>query len=238
MSGLVAGKVWHSNLPRDIKALAACLADEANDRGEGIYPSIAYIGWKLSTNTRTVQRMMAQLRADGILQKIGVKRFGRIIVPVYRLIVAKLPKRAPWRGREGDDEDMTPQSPVPMELPSKTCGKDGRGDSEDVTKLLPRGDLALSPNPLDIPEEKNKKNLGPQKTRSSPQQKRFAIIGKLARKAETILENLPDYTDGDLAEILKTWAAGEGIPYFDAWPDAAPPIEQAITIARERVKVA
>ena len=43
MSGLLAGKVWHSGLLSLLKPLAACLADEANDRGQGIYPSIAYL---------------------------------------------------------------------------------------------------------------------------------------------------------------------------------------------------
>lgn len=161
MSGYLAGKVWHSDLPRDIKAVAACLADEANDRGDGIYPSIAYIAWKIGTNERTIQRTMAELRRIGVLVQTGSKQFGRVFVPIYRMHVSKLPTRAPWRGREGDCDDVTPQSP-----------RQPRGDSHDVTsqgdgvtKSAPRGDKALSPNPLENPLDKT---LKPKQGASAP----------------------------------------------------------------------
>jgi hypothetical protein len=76
------------------------------------------------------------------------------------------------------------------------------------------------------------------KGQSAPtnQQRRFAIIGRLTEGAEKILDRKPNCAHGDLAEELKEWAAKEGVPYFDAWPGAASPIEQAITnaIARRR----
>jgi hypothetical protein len=68
----------------------------------------------------------------------------------------------------------------------------------------------------------------------SPQQKRFAIVSRLATHASELLKVEPEMSHGDLAEALKTWAAQQDIPYFDAWPGAAAPIQQAITIASER----
>jgi hypothetical protein len=71
---------------------------------------------------------------------------------------------------------------------------------------------------------------------AAPQQRRFAIIGRLTDAAVRILNRKPDCELGDLAEELKQWAANNGVPYFDAWPGAATPIQQAITIATERRK--
>jgi len=84
------------------------------------------------------------------------------------------------------------------------------------------------------------KDRGRRKKRAAatPQQRRFAIIGRLADRAVEILNRKPHCELGDLAEELKQWAAQNGVPYFDAWPGAATPIQQAITIATERRKTA
>jgi hypothetical protein len=88
----------------------------------------------------------------------------------------------------------------------------------------------------------NFKGSGLRKTKNrqgvTPQQRRFAIVGRLADAAAEILNGKPDCELGDLAEELKQWAAGNGIPYFDAWHGAATPVQQAITIAIERRKTA
>jgi len=72
------------------------------------------------------------------------------------------------------------------------------------------------------------------KSRKTSQQTRYTIISRLADRAVKLMKDDPRISPGDLAENLKTWAAQERIPYFDAWPGAASPIEQAITIAIER----
>jgi hypothetical protein len=111
VSGFLAGKVWQSDLNSDLKPLAACLADQANDRGEGIYSSIAYLAWKLSTSERTVQRGMRKLRKMGVMKQDGFKKFGRVLIPIYRFIVSNLPARPPWRFPQGDTDGVTPVSP-------------------------------------------------------------------------------------------------------------------------------
>jgi hypothetical protein len=71
-------------------------------------------------------------------------------------------------------------------------------------------------------------------SRKNPPQIRYTIISRLADRAVKFMKDDPRITPGDLAENLKTWAAQERIPYFDAWPGVASPIQQAITIAIER----
>jgi len=75
-------------------------------------------------------------------------------------------------------------------------------------------------------------------TATTPQQRRFAIVRRLTEAAAKILDRNPDCPEGDLAEELKQWAAANGYPYFDAWPGAASPVQQAITNAIERRKTA
>jgi len=147
MSGFLAGKVWHSDLNSDLKPLAACLADEANDRGEGIYPSIAYLAWKLSTSERTVQRGMSKLRGMKIIDRVGFKKMrARVLVPIYRLDVSKLPGRLPWRFQQGVIDGAPPVSPRGADGVTKTL--------DGVTPVARRGATAVAPNPLEDPLER------------------------------------------------------------------------------------
>jgi hypothetical protein len=147
VSGFLAGKVWHSNLKSKLKPLAACLADEGDDRGEGIYPSIGYSAWKLSVSERTVQRDMRKLREMKVIEHVGFKKMRpRVFVPIYRLIVANLPGRPPWRFKQGDTDDTPSVSPRGADGVTKTCN--------GVTPVTPRGDRAVSPNPLEDPLER------------------------------------------------------------------------------------
>jgi hypothetical protein len=77
-----------------------------------------------------------------------------------------------------------------------------------------------------------------QETTATPQQCRFAKIRRLAEAATEILDRNPDCALGDLASQLKQWGANNDVTYFDAWPGAATPIDQAIIIAMERRKTA
>lgn len=111
MSGLLAGKVWLSDLARELKPLAATLADIANDDGTSIYPSVAYVAWRLSCSERSVQAGLAELREAGILERVANEFGGRTLTTEYRLIEAKLPKREPWQTtRKG--ENPAPFSPT------------------------------------------------------------------------------------------------------------------------------
>jgi hypothetical protein len=97
MSGLLAGKVWQSDLASHLKPLAAALADIANDDGTSIFPSVAYVSWLLGKGRRSVQVGLAELREMQIIEPIGSDKGGRGQPTEYRLIEANLPNRISWK---------------------------------------------------------------------------------------------------------------------------------------------
>lgn len=106
MSGLLAGKVWLSALDPDLKPLAATLADIANDDGTSIYPSVAYIAWRLGRCERAVQVQLQKLRTMGVLVTVrqgGGRKRKKEAEPAwgctteYRLMECSLPGRATWQ---------------------------------------------------------------------------------------------------------------------------------------------
>ena len=67
MSRQLAGKVWDSGLEARLKPLAAMLADFASDDGTNVFPSIAYMAWRLSRERRSVQYLLRELETIGVL---------------------------------------------------------------------------------------------------------------------------------------------------------------------------
>jgi hypothetical protein len=115
----------------------------------------------------------------------------------------------------------------------------GQFEAKKVSQIAPEPSLTVQSQiqnlrPLARPSPISCGKVASEKG-ATPQQRRFAIVRRLKKGAAEILDRKPDCPLGDLSEELKQWAANEGIPYFDAWPGSAPPIEQAISIAmRER----
>jgi hypothetical protein len=97
MSGLLAGKVWQSNLESHLKPLAAAMADIANDDGSKIYPSVAYLAWLLGKGERSVQQGLAELKTLGVIEAVAFMTGGRNHPTEYRLIETALPYRTPWK---------------------------------------------------------------------------------------------------------------------------------------------
>src|SRR5580692_12774166 len=97
MSDILAGKVWKSDLSGDLKPLAAALANSGHDDGTSLFPSIAYLAWKLSRSERTVQNWMRELKDLGVLIVLCNENGGRGRIPHYRLCEEKLPKRPEWK---------------------------------------------------------------------------------------------------------------------------------------------
>jgi DNA-binding transcriptional ArsR family regulator len=97
MSGLLAGKVWQSNLDSHLKPLAAAMADIANDDGSSIFPSVAYLAWLLGKGERSVQHGLSELKELGIIEAVAFEKGGRNHTTEYRLIEDRLPYRIPWK---------------------------------------------------------------------------------------------------------------------------------------------
>jgi hypothetical protein len=102
VSKQLESQVWLSDLDGDLKPLAAVLADIANDSGNRIYPSVAYMAWKLSRSERCVQDRLSKLKEIGVVSVVKNASGGRGIFTHYRLHADKLPTRPPW---SKDDED-------------------------------------------------------------------------------------------------------------------------------------
>lgn len=97
MSGLLAGKIWQSNLNSHLKPLAAAMADIANDDGTRVFPSVAYLAWLLGKGERSVQSGLSELKSQGVIEVVAFEKGGRNHPTEYRLIEASLPHRIPWK---------------------------------------------------------------------------------------------------------------------------------------------
>jgi hypothetical protein len=101
MSGPLAGKVWDSDLAADLKPLAAMLADIAAHDGTRIYPSVEYMAWRLGRCPRSVQQGLSELRKLGVLVIMSGGKGGRCKSTTYRMLEGNLPRRDPWKPRNG-----------------------------------------------------------------------------------------------------------------------------------------
>lgn len=97
MSKNLESQVWRSALKGELKPVAAVMADMGNDDGRGIYPSVAYLAWLLSTSERAIQLKLKKLDELGIVRRVANRQGGRGLVPRYRLYANKLPKRISWQ---------------------------------------------------------------------------------------------------------------------------------------------
>ena len=95
MSGHLAGAVWFSALDRELKPLAATIADFANDEGAGIFCSIDYLAWRLSSSRSLVERGLRELREAKVLVVLD-QGGGRNRTTAYRLVKENLPYRPKW----------------------------------------------------------------------------------------------------------------------------------------------
>lgn len=73
MSVRMMAKVWELDLPQPLKLLALALADVADDTGGNIYPSKAYMAWKVGAHPKTVQYQLRDLEARGIIEVVRTR---------------------------------------------------------------------------------------------------------------------------------------------------------------------
>ena len=146
MSDSLSARVWASDLDGELKPLAAALANCGSDDGTSIFPSIAYMAWKISKSERTVQRHLVILKKMGVISILRNSNGGRGMVPHYRLRADSLPKREPW---------MAPTTAFEKgDILSEEFEKGDTGDAERVTPEVEKGDIAMSPDkPLEEHQE-------------------------------------------------------------------------------------
>jgi len=162
VSGLLAGKVWHSNLDADLKPLAATLADIGDDDGLNIYPSVAYVAWRLGCGESTVRRGLSRLRDMGVLAIVSGGKGGRSNPTDYRLVEEKLPARETWKEyRERALRDRNPlnsrgfEEENPLNLEAKPSHLERKPSHLEAETLSPVRDKTLETS-VKQPLEKQK----------------------------------------------------------------------------------
>ena len=124
MSIKLMSTVWESELPSDEKFVALALAGFADDDGERIFPSIAYVAWKVGKTERSVYRTIRKLIDAGIITPISGVGGGFKLTVHYRMNAAELPQREPWRADK--------MSPLPRQYPDT----DDRNPDVGVTRSI------------------------------------------------------------------------------------------------------
>jgi hypothetical protein len=203
MSGYLAGKVWHSALEADLKPLAATLADIADDDGSSIYPSVAFISWRLGRVESCVREGLQKLREKKIL--IIVKNGGgRGNTTEYFMNESALPQRPKWSAKPSDNRRVSEEENPPVNthkpsgLGAKPSGLDPEtlrssgGDSSLPVRdsSYPSGEEASeegtpsTSTPKPSPEEKNPEQV----FRQAKAQFRQAGKGKFGELSEANAE--------------------------------------------------
>lgn len=215
------------------------IANHAHTDGAGAFPSIATLARESRLSERGVHYILAKLeRSSELVIERDAGPRGTHLYSLPGVIrdgfnLRGLPANFAGRAKEGASKacgnlpaKFSPhRGALPANFSRSTCKACAPEPKRTETK-----DQNLRPAPPCG-------NQG-RKTVALPQQRRFAIVGCLTNAAEKILDRKPNCSDVDLADELKQWAASEGIPYFDAWPGAATPIQQAITNATARRQTA
>ena len=210
------------------------IANHAHTDGTGAYPALITLAAETRLTERGVRYILPKLTNSGELEiehNAGPRGTHRYSLPgVVRdgFNLRGLPANFSGRARQGSRPDREDFHRFPGSLPAKSSSSTGKACSPE-----PKRTETQSQNLRPLARSSSAPPCGKveKKKTATPQQRRYAIVGRLTDAAEIIIERKPNCPLGDLAEELKEWAAKEGVPYFDAWPGAATPIEQAITNA-------
>jgi hypothetical protein len=228
------GRKWKP-LARDRQALAAFLGTFGDGDGSRVSPGVRrmmeYFGWSRAKTFR----LLADLKELALLEDERGANEKRLLTGEHgtrkrRMNLPAFRARSSSYPRPGGQSE-TPEQGSQIHEQESHLGRDTTVTLTDQIQNQNLRPLTRPNSAAPCGKPKNKKPI-------TAQQRRFAIIRRLAEAASEILERNPSISYPDLAESLKEWAASRGIPYFDAWPGAATPIQQAIEIAIEKRKTA
>lgn len=154
MSIKLMSQVWERDFPGDVKLVLLAMADHADDDGDNIFPSVARIAAKCNVSERTVQRHLAKLREQGVLevQRPGSGRGNptkyRINLKGVRLspFFGERVTSAPEKGDTGDVKGDTALSPESSE-PSSTesSAPSSRSEKSPLEQMAGRVAASLDP---------------------------------------------------------------------------------------------
>lgn len=146
MSILLMSRVWTYALDHPEQSILLALTDHADDFGGSVFPSVGYVAWKTGYSARQVQRIMGDLRARGVLIQVRAATRDRPVE--YRIDLARLEAKEPYRATENRGDNMSSLSSAGVTQPRHPRGdtERGRGDISGE-----RGDIAMAPEPSPEP---------------------------------------------------------------------------------------
>ncbi|HEY6330639.1 MAG TPA: helix-turn-helix domain-containing protein [Blastocatellia bacterium] len=144
MSGKICGQAWDLDLPQSEMLVLQAMADHADHQGRNVYPGIGLIAWKTKYSVRQTIRIIAKLKARGILveQKAGPNGMAG-----FSIVLSAAPKKPEYRSRKGSARGDIVTSPhrddTIVSLPERQSGDIG-GD-KGVTSSRPHKEVTMEP---------------------------------------------------------------------------------------------
>ncbi len=146
MSVRQTAEAWKLELPHNEKFVLLALTDHADDDGKRVYPSVAYTAHKTGYGKRQIRRIMARLRARGLIEPVRHRLGGRNskgtgYATEYWLHLDKGVKTSPYES-SASAEDYPVQARVTVE-------PDQGGPDGPATRTVESGnaDLARTAQP-------------------------------------------------------------------------------------------
>jgi hypothetical protein len=221
--------VFELDITASEKLVLLAMADHARDDGTRCYPSIELLARKTSQSRRGVQKIMRRLEDTGLIAPSRLSRGGPRRSTEYKLNLANSELRSLFASTE-------PRMPVHATANVGACNGERQAKQTRTGFARTIKNHQEPSSNLTRPSPRSSSPVEKESPKGSTHRVRYVQIGRLANRATELLKADPHKTLGDLSEELKQWGAGNDIPYFDAWTGVATPVEQAITIAIERIK--
>jgi hypothetical protein len=189
----IMSMVFDTPLKPNQKLIMLALADHASDSGGRVFPAMERVAHKVCLSKRQVQRIMNDLRKEGLIHmthKASRHRPREYRIDLVKLKAIMVEYEAPVR-----DDNMSPLNGKPP-----TYGGF-------------RGDTAMSPEPSVNLVNVNKVNLGRTETVRHPdsQHKAIQMYRKITNRYpkkelyETLIEVIGDKTEDDLRPYHQEW---------------------------------
>ena len=205
MSGKLVGRVYdEADLKHPEQSILVAMADHARDDGTKVFPSVERIAWKTGYSVRQVHRIIANLKAMGVLVVVKTGKKGENTE--YRIVLSKAPKKMPfneWRNRSREDDDNMTEENGTNDVPDDTDSVSPHGTPTVIQPSLSQpsgitpGDDAASPSMTRRIMDAFLEATGLE---------RFTHYGAAGSAAKKLAD--AGFTDDDIPDMVR-WAMGD-----------------------------
>jgi helix-turn-helix protein len=197
-------RVWSLDLAHSQQAVLLALAWHAGADGGSIFPSLGLVAWRSGYSVRQVRRIVADLRAAGLIEVVAGARDHR--PTEYRLSLENGTQKPPYRpdradnmsGRRADNltsrraDNLTERADIAMSgaggqyVRRRTTNEEPLSESPNGDSRAPRARLAE-----EILDSFNEKSGG-----------RFTLTTRLQNAIGECIDAHPDFELGDHATVI------------------------------------